>query len=382
MDEKINAQFTNLAAAFPPAVRRLLVDGDSSVPLQTLLAELDIDPDQHLLGGNTARVLRVPDALDSSACAILRDAVDATRSTSIDSVDGGAEHQRRLSAADLAALVGSAKAERLLALPILFSGAADDSASSADGAVPPPTDIFVRRYTAEERPWNPFHHDAAAVTINVALNDDGAHGGGRLVALFDDRVATIERAEGEATVHDSRLLHAVTRTTHGVRHSLILFFGTADVSETAEEVEAFTAFLHTLPTARREQALAELEAREAPAVAALEHKLACLEAARAQAPLARAAIDRARAAVAQAEAARAVAEGTPSIAHADRELTDARAVLDEAVCGALAAREHHFQLQVASQKLRLRAVAARRDARAWLVSEYRNREQSAGDDDT
>ena len=79
---------------------------------------------------------------------------------------------------------------------------------------------------------------------------------------------------------------------------------------------------------------------------------------------------------------RAVAEAAPSIAHADRELTDARAVLDEAVRCALAAREHHFQLQVASQKLRLRAVAARRDARAWLVSEYRNGEQgaAAGDD--
>ena len=43
----------------------------------------------------------------------------------------------------------------------------------------------------------------------------GVHGG---------RVHTIERREGEATVHSSDLFHAVTSMTHGVRYSLILFF--------------------------------------------------------------------------------------------------------------------------------------------------------------
>lgn len=56
--------------------------------------------------------------------------------------------------------------------------------------------------------------------------------------------------EGEATVHDSRLLHAVSRITAGVRYSLIIFIGQAEgghSEESAEESAAFDGFLVALP---------------------------------------------------------------------------------------------------------------------------------------
>ena len=57
----------------------------------------------------------------------------------------------------------------------------------------------------------------------IILNDDGSFEGGRLLALVDARVRALARAEGEATVHSSRLCHAVSRMTQGVRYSLICF---------------------------------------------------------------------------------------------------------------------------------------------------------------
>ena len=98
--------------------------------------------------------------------------------------------------------------------------------SARDGACPgasKPLEMFIRRYTADTRPWIPFHCDRAAVTVNVALADDSAHGGGRLVAVADQAIVPIERVEGEATVHSSKLLHAVTCMTSGVRYALIIF---------------------------------------------------------------------------------------------------------------------------------------------------------------
>ena len=72
----------------------------------------------------------------------------------------------------------------------------------------------------------PFHADTAMVTVNVALNDETAHSGGGLLAVFDGAVQHLPRAEGEATVHASTLLHAVTCMTSGTRYSLIVFFHT------------------------------------------------------------------------------------------------------------------------------------------------------------
>ena len=76
----------------------------------------------------------------------------------------------------------------------------------------------------DTRPWTTFHTDSAAVTVNVALADDDSHGGGTLLAVFDGGLRAVARSEGEATVHPSTVLHAVSRLTTGVRYSLIMFF--------------------------------------------------------------------------------------------------------------------------------------------------------------
>ena len=63
------------------------------------------------------------------------------------------------------------------------------------------------------------------MTVNVALSDDAAHSGGRLIAVFDGSVRRLERKAGSATVHPSSLMHAVSRMGAGTRYALIIFFG-------------------------------------------------------------------------------------------------------------------------------------------------------------
>jgi hypothetical protein len=64
------------------------------------------------------------------------------------------------------------------------------------------------------------------VTANVALGADGPADGGALLALYGGAVRSLRRAEGEATVHASALLHGVGALASPgvVRYSLILFF--------------------------------------------------------------------------------------------------------------------------------------------------------------
>ena len=100
---------------------------------------------------------------------------------------------------------------------------ADETDCEADAASEL-REMFVRRYSVDTRPWNPFHTDAYELTANIALSPDDAHGGGVLLGVYDGQVQPILRGEGGATVHSSKLLHAVSRMTTGTRYSLILFF--------------------------------------------------------------------------------------------------------------------------------------------------------------
>lgn len=69
-----------------------------------------------------------------------------------------------------------------------------------------------------------MHADVAAVTVNVALADEAASGGGQLIGGVGGGFAVLARNEGDASVHASSLLHGVTRLREGVeRHTLILF---------------------------------------------------------------------------------------------------------------------------------------------------------------
>ena len=66
-------------------------------------------------------------------------------------------------------------------------------------------EAFVRRYTLDTRPWNPFHTDRYEITCNVELSAGGAesYSGGVLLGLYDGEVRRITREEGEATLHDT-----------------------------------------------------------------------------------------------------------------------------------------------------------------------------------
>jgi len=109
----------------------------------------------------------------------------------------------------------------------------------------------MHRYSAATRPWIPFHCDSAAVTVNIALGEHtsvrpgrgdeeeeeevkgkeeegGRGGGGQLLVLCENAVRAVHpRLAGEATVHDSSLLHAVSRVRRSVRYSLIIFYDLA-----------------------------------------------------------------------------------------------------------------------------------------------------------
>ena len=226
--------------------------------------------------GPESQVLHVQHALEPAACAQLRAAVDEASFSAADSVDGCTDYQLNLTRGELERLVGEPTVAHLWGLAHRalreFRGEAaqsdddDDDASGGDddgsmdmdddegmeeavaaeaeaeqapaassSPAPPPApspldahEIFVRRYTADTRPWFPFHRDRSELTINVALADDELHGGGRLICLLDGAVKRVERTEGCATVHPSSFMHAVSRMTTGTRYSLIIFMGRSE----------------------------------------------------------------------------------------------------------------------------------------------------------
>ena len=106
----------------------------------------------------------------------------------------------------------------------MATAAVDGVATAAVDGVAQLREMFVRRYSISTRPWIPFHPDRYEVTCNVALSDDANHSGGRLLGVFEGQVQQIPRREGTATVHSSKLLHAVSRMDNGIRYSLIIFW--------------------------------------------------------------------------------------------------------------------------------------------------------------
>ena len=218
--------FCEAAQQMPPLSQQLLLLNEEpmNVPPAALLDEVGLPMDmreatERASMSGEREVLQKPGVLPAVACAALRAAVDANRQEKVDSVDGAPDHQLNIGHDRLRALVGAPAAARLWALvPELLAGG---------GGVPrlEQAEIFIRRYSPDTRPWNPFHTDSAALTINVALSDDAACQGGHLLALYDGRVRRVSRRQGDATVHSSRLLHAVSALRTGRRYSLIIFVG-------------------------------------------------------------------------------------------------------------------------------------------------------------
>ena len=238
--------FTAHAEAMPPLTRRLIAENaePASVDPYALLRELRLpEPafraaDAGLRLPVDAAVRRCRGALMPASCSALRRAVDddRRRTRRRDTIDGGPDHQLNLSEIELEELVGGAAVRSLLqmaaeaeaTIPVADNGGDGDGGGGGggggDGAPAACPQFFVRRYSSGTRPWIPFHCDTVSVTLNVALNDDCEFCGGTLLALCGGEVRAIHRAEGEATVHRSALLHAVTRMqAGGSRYSLVVF---------------------------------------------------------------------------------------------------------------------------------------------------------------
>ena len=226
----LDAQFTAQAAAMPPAVRALLIERrqPAAVAVDELFRALRLPEASYknamvaVAAPVSTVIRRVPALLEPSRCAALRAAVASDRrTTGVDTVDGAADHQLNLGLPQLAELIGREALDRLSTLGEQLLPA-DLPADSADSGC---VEAFVRMYSRGTRPWIPFHNDARAVTVNVALSDDAAHVGGRLLIVAEGEVRAVERVEGEATAHVSSVTHAVSAMGAGCRYSLIMFFG-------------------------------------------------------------------------------------------------------------------------------------------------------------
>lgn len=245
---ELDARWQQRALEMPPVASGLLVHADP--PSQVA------QPDALLLEGETCNTLskyrfarqgmakpesqavwRCLQALDAEACAALRNVLDEYGSVVINSVDNLPTRAVGLDEEDLTDILGPDVVAQLFELPSRFLRASsnDGEGEAIAEAQLELVGAFCRRYSSDtednDQPWISFHFDNAEVTVNVALTADKCHSGGRLLALYDGGVQAISREEGEATVHSSSLLHGVSRTTQGVRYSLILFFASGEALE-------------------------------------------------------------------------------------------------------------------------------------------------------
>jgi hypothetical protein len=242
--------YAELRAGMPPLERSLVTEGlePELASAPELIEQLGLADTQHDWashrcgsggdtdgGGAGGGVCGVESVLSSAQCAALRAAVDAAAlrgasasdlldtENSWQSVDTRDQFlQLELTRESLARIVGEEAVASLWKLSAKrWSGGEQVQAATAAE----PHNIFARRYSPASRPWCPFHYDVARCTVNVAVSADAAHGGGRLLAVLGGRVVALERGEGQATVHPSSLLHAVSRMWSGWRYSLIIFSG-------------------------------------------------------------------------------------------------------------------------------------------------------------
>ena len=237
--EGLSKEWAQKIATMPPLSRRLLVGNEppSGVAAAALVYEACVDAplsryraaQAALAGGDAGTVLRVGAVLDSAACALLRAALDANGTSTLDSVDQLHEHVLYPGgSAELEEMLGAAAVRALLELPERFARQQHSLATRPGGAAQQYRlfDCFVRRYSSasSDQLLTSFHADSAVLTVNVALTSDAATEGGRLLGVYDGAVHEITRGEGDATVHSSALLHGVTRMRNGTRYSMILFF--------------------------------------------------------------------------------------------------------------------------------------------------------------
>jgi hypothetical protein len=236
--DAVTDEFLLQAQRMPPLSRKLLLFDEiesTDIAPHELLAELslpdEIEEEARRGLSSSESILQRKAALSTEACAALRAAVDAEWQEKVDSVDGAPDHQLNLSGEAFERVIGRAAVLDLLQMAADFGRQQDAGAPPAAGPGSSPhlgledAKVFVRRYGRSSRPWNPFHTDSSALTVNVALNDRSSFTGGKLLCAFGEAIRPVERDEGDATVHASTLLHGVSMLRSGVRYSLIIFLG-------------------------------------------------------------------------------------------------------------------------------------------------------------
>ena len=113
---------------------------------------------------SSSAVISRPGTLPPAVCGRLRAAVDAERQQKCDTVDGAPDHQLNLSPERLIELIGDAAASAALwRLPSEW--ATHEHKQQALNMSEVGVQIFVRRYTPDSRPWNPFHTGSAITSI-------------------------------------------------------------------------------------------------------------------------------------------------------------------------------------------------------------------------
>ncbi len=204
------------------AVRRYLVD--NADPDTASSADLDLVR-SHGVGtpdhpGFDGRLIELEQLLDAGQCEALRAYADAHMTAVVpDSVDEWPEYQTNISIDQLADLIGCAATDALLQAPSQLGARVTADPRTAFAEI----HIFLRVFSPDTRSYIAFHSDTCDYTVNVALSDDAAVDGGRLLALDGDRLRAIDRMTGSAVLHTGNLIHGVTRIARGTRHSLILF---------------------------------------------------------------------------------------------------------------------------------------------------------------
>ena len=123
----------------------------------------------------------------------------------LDSVDGLPTMQ--LDVENPLQFINQQRLKRLWGIVSMLPITATDDKNTSFGAGEVPWDgescsAFVRRYTNGVRQSIKWHADAAAFTINIALNDASEYSGGQLDCLIGGKIASVARTHaGCATIH-------------------------------------------------------------------------------------------------------------------------------------------------------------------------------------
>ena len=137
-------------------------------------------------------------------------------------MDGGGECQVILSRVELEQIIGVEETSSLWALPQVL----EQVRQHGQPTLPPMwlATVSLRKYSSAGRRHLGFHIDSDDCTANVCLNPSTAHTGGNLLLAVSGSIQEYVREEGDATLHDGDVAHAVTAVQSGQRHSLLLFY--------------------------------------------------------------------------------------------------------------------------------------------------------------